>query len=331
MSGQAVLGESLLHEMGEYSVGETVDVEGEDGWEYGAVVVGPASEGGDKSELRVRFRDGAEDNWPVEDFRRAVPNTNVDLEQSTDTRIAMIRKMEARPRGKEFDADSVTAVLAGPSCCHCDLQSFAGQRTRTNIIRSLKSKGCPPMVLVALSDLKAHGRIPEFGEGVATPALELLDRFGNDGYWSPLGSDMSASARLVTVMCTHRWQRPWWPGPCANGCCGCCEATCGRPPTTSNGAGKMCGHPDNEGSEKFKSLVAFGDWCLLWLPDKRISSRPSEVAFWCEFTHLIRTSGSITSSPYRADHVTRVGEQDRLLVHGLRRPRSCHHGSSSVF
>ena len=38
-----------------WKVGDAVDVESEDGWERGAVVLGPA-EGGDANELRVRFR-----------------------------------------------------------------------------------------------------------------------------------------------------------------------------------------------------------------------------------------------------------------------------------
>ena len=45
-----------------------VDVETEGGIEFGAVILGPAySEAADQ--MRVRFNDGLEDDWPLEDFR----------------------------------------------------------------------------------------------------------------------------------------------------------------------------------------------------------------------------------------------------------------------
>ena len=53
-----------------YKPGEKVDVESEDGWEYGATVLGPA-QSGDADELRIRFADGVVDDWPVADFRPA--------------------------------------------------------------------------------------------------------------------------------------------------------------------------------------------------------------------------------------------------------------------
>jgi hypothetical protein len=56
---------------GGWRVGDRVDVEGEDGWEMGATVIGP-SKAGDPSELRVRFADGVVDDWPFEDFRSAI-------------------------------------------------------------------------------------------------------------------------------------------------------------------------------------------------------------------------------------------------------------------
>lgn len=53
-----------------YKPGQKVDVESEDGWEYGATVIGPAKSG-DSDELRIRFADGVVDDWPVADFRVA--------------------------------------------------------------------------------------------------------------------------------------------------------------------------------------------------------------------------------------------------------------------
>jgi hypothetical protein len=52
-----------------YEVGETIDVDSEDGWEYGATVLGPAT-GGDDDEMQIRFADGVIDDWPIADFRR---------------------------------------------------------------------------------------------------------------------------------------------------------------------------------------------------------------------------------------------------------------------
>ena len=51
-----------------FQVGDVVDISTEDGWERGAVVLGPSSSG-DSSELRVKFADGVVDDWPTADFR----------------------------------------------------------------------------------------------------------------------------------------------------------------------------------------------------------------------------------------------------------------------
>jgi hypothetical protein len=52
-----------------WMIGTVVDIDTEDGMEFGATVLG-ASESGDREEMRVRFADGVEDDWPVTDFRR---------------------------------------------------------------------------------------------------------------------------------------------------------------------------------------------------------------------------------------------------------------------
>jgi hypothetical protein len=53
-----------------WKVGDTVDVDTEDGTEKGAVIIGPA-QGGDETQMRVRFADGTVDDWDTEDFIRA--------------------------------------------------------------------------------------------------------------------------------------------------------------------------------------------------------------------------------------------------------------------
>ena len=52
-----------------YKPGDKVDVDSEDGWEYGATVLGPAK-GGNDDEMQIRFADGVVDDWPISDFRR---------------------------------------------------------------------------------------------------------------------------------------------------------------------------------------------------------------------------------------------------------------------
>ena len=51
-----------------WRAGDIVEAEGEDGWERGVTVLGP-SVGGDPNELHVRFADGVQDDWFVEDLR----------------------------------------------------------------------------------------------------------------------------------------------------------------------------------------------------------------------------------------------------------------------
>jgi hypothetical protein len=48
--------------------GDVVDVDTEDGMEFGAIVVGP-SVSGNAGELSIRFADGVVDDWPVDEFR----------------------------------------------------------------------------------------------------------------------------------------------------------------------------------------------------------------------------------------------------------------------
>ena len=47
-------------------MGQTVDVDAEDGIER-AIILGP-SKSGDTDEMRIRFADGTVDDWPLEDF-----------------------------------------------------------------------------------------------------------------------------------------------------------------------------------------------------------------------------------------------------------------------
>ena len=54
--------------------GDTVDVESEEGWQYGATILGPAI-GGNADELQIRFADGDVADWPISDLRWPQQNT----------------------------------------------------------------------------------------------------------------------------------------------------------------------------------------------------------------------------------------------------------------
>jgi hypothetical protein len=88
---------------GEFRPGDIVDVDTDDGMEYGATVLG-LSEGGDKSEMRVRFADGVVDDWPKADFR------NVRTEE--EERQAKMAELEAKAAALEQKAAESKAAAA---------------------------------------------------------------------------------------------------------------------------------------------------------------------------------------------------------------------------
>ena len=88
---------------GEFRPGDVVDVDTEDGMEYGATVLG-LSEGGDKAEMRVRFADGVIDDWPKADFR------NVRSEE--EARQAKLKDLEAKAAALEQKVAQKKAVAA---------------------------------------------------------------------------------------------------------------------------------------------------------------------------------------------------------------------------
>ena len=63
----------VMQELRSWIMGDMVDIETEDGWELGAIILGPASSG-DPFHKRVRFADGVEDDWDVSFLRRAAGN-----------------------------------------------------------------------------------------------------------------------------------------------------------------------------------------------------------------------------------------------------------------
>ena len=94
--------DALLREMArkiDWHVGQVIAVDTEDGLEKSVTIIGPSSDG-DKGQMRVRFVDGAEDDWDIEDFVHMDSGTAaVDDEASTGTAAAMALQRELVQHG----------------------------------------------------------------------------------------------------------------------------------------------------------------------------------------------------------------------------------------
>jgi hypothetical protein len=93
-------------------VGDRVDVDTEDGMELGAVVLGP-SRCGDPLQLRVRFRDGVEDDWDVGGFRRPTAG-GAGQDGADDDRMMRAAGLESGPASVR---NSGRRRLSFPFCC----------------------------------------------------------------------------------------------------------------------------------------------------------------------------------------------------------------------
>jgi hypothetical protein len=93
-------------------VGDRVDVDTEDGMELGAVVLGP-SRCGDPLQLRVRFRDGVEDDWDVGGFRRPSAG-GAGQDGADDDRMMRAAGLESGPASVR---NSGRRRLSFPFCC----------------------------------------------------------------------------------------------------------------------------------------------------------------------------------------------------------------------
>ena len=60
-----------------WRIGEVIDIDTEDGLEKGATILGPVTRG-DPLQMRVKFADGAIDDWEIEEFRK--PNAGAEEE-----------------------------------------------------------------------------------------------------------------------------------------------------------------------------------------------------------------------------------------------------------
>lgn len=76
--------ETLLREAARHivwEVGQVIYIDTEDGFEEGATIIGPSTEG-DETQMSVRFADGSVDNWDVEDFVTVTENAKMAEKQT---------------------------------------------------------------------------------------------------------------------------------------------------------------------------------------------------------------------------------------------------------
>ena len=99
------------HLPGGWHAGDLVDVDGEDGWEFGATILG-RPKGKDVDELQVRFADGVVDDWPYEDFRKAQPKPEAVEGAASDDAAAESQKTSTGDQVPDA-SDADAAFMAG--------------------------------------------------------------------------------------------------------------------------------------------------------------------------------------------------------------------------
>ena len=83
-----------------WMAGDVIDVDTEDGIEFGAIILGRADSGG-KDQMRIKFYDGLVDDWPIEDFRVPVlpdaanDGAKDDILADLEQQLAELEKEEA--------------------------------------------------------------------------------------------------------------------------------------------------------------------------------------------------------------------------------------------
>jgi hypothetical protein len=98
---QAAVQDALLREMArkiEWKVGQVIDIDTEDGYEKGATILGPSTEG-DKTQMSVRFADGSVDNWDKEDFVALATELSVPDDKATGKAAAIALQQEIVKHG----------------------------------------------------------------------------------------------------------------------------------------------------------------------------------------------------------------------------------------
>jgi len=125
---EAAQTEALMQEAARlitWDIGQVIDVDTEDGLEKGATIIAPPTNG-DETQMRVRFKDGSEDDWDIEDFVAlksdlAVPGKNtaaIALQQellnngtSDVEKIQRLRRASMQPDEKGA-SDADVAMMA---------------------------------------------------------------------------------------------------------------------------------------------------------------------------------------------------------------------------
>ena len=81
-----------------WSVGQVINIVTEDGLEEGATILGASSEG-DAKQMRVRFADGSEDDWDIEDFVATETDATVPDTEATGKAAAIALQQEIVKHG----------------------------------------------------------------------------------------------------------------------------------------------------------------------------------------------------------------------------------------
>jgi hypothetical protein len=138
-----------VRDPGAWAVGDVVDVETEDGVEYGATILGP-SQNGNPQEQEVRFADGVVDDWSTCDFRRpgSAPEggAKVRLDTATSPQLASVdlkRFVRSDDSAEELNADTkaafavLEAKIARMEAREAEQQ---GKATRLEKVEGLRAK-----------------------------------------------------------------------------------------------------------------------------------------------------------------------------------------------
>jgi hypothetical protein len=125
-----------------------VDIETEDGIEFGATVLGP-SESLDKREMRVRFADGVIDDWPIEDFKNARSEEEAREEPSMSSTVSLVQthSWEERWRRESIEelchrTDHATAAAS------TELDAVEARIQQLELVQQVA--GCPRSSYLAL-------------------------------------------------------------------------------------------------------------------------------------------------------------------------------------
>lgn len=125
----------------EFRSGDIIDIETEDGMEVDVTVLG-LSEGGDPSEMRVRFVDGDVDDWPTEDFQN--------VRTAEEDRKAKLEKLEQKIAALEAVVAGTQRALLAPAASSLEELDEDKERDGQDAPVSLDSDELPDEALAII-------------------------------------------------------------------------------------------------------------------------------------------------------------------------------------